>query len=86
MVRLPSRPRSRAAQIERRVPCTAHGGLAAMVRASRSAASASWLLGTTSDTRPISRADAAEIRSPLPVSDIRMTSPNGMRPSIFMGS
>ena len=57
-----------------------------MERASRSAAASSSSLGTTSETRPIWRAESAEIRSPLPVSDIRITSPNGIIPSIFIGS
>ena len=57
-----------------------------MTRAAQPARSRSSSRGTTSLTRPISRARSADMRSWAPSSDMRMISWNGIFESIWIGS
>ena len=77
---------SSAVHSARIVPWMARAGASAMTRAAHSARSRSSSPGTTSLTRPISRARSAVIRSWAPSSDSRMISWNGILASIWMGS
>ena len=64
----------------------APSGWEAMASAAQVAAAVSSAPGTTSDTRPISSARAAERRSWLPSSVMRISSPKGMRRIMESGS
>ena len=75
-----------AVQSARMVPWMTRAGESAITRATQAARSSRSSRGTTSVTRPISRARSADIRSWAPSSDMRMTSGRGILESIWMGS
>lgn len=80
------RAASRADHTARTVPCTAPVGYEAITPAARSAASTAPPAAVTSLTSPVSYARRAGIRSAVPISDIRATSPNGIRCAMAIAS